>query len=390
MFTIRTLNSISEKGLARLPAESYKIADDAQSPDAILLRSFAMHGMELPSSLLAVARAGAGVNNIPIDACSAKGIVVFNTPGANANAVKELAIASLLLASRDIVGGIAWAKTLPKAGSAEMQKAIEKGKGEFVGPELLGKKLGVIGLGAIGVMVANAADSLGMEVAGYDPFISVDAAWKLSRSVRKALSLNELIADSDYISIHVPLTPETKGSIGAAQLGAMKPGVRIVNLSRDGIIDTAELVKALDSGKVARYVTDFAEEELYGRSDVILMPHLGASTPEAEENCAIMAADQLKSYLEDGNIVNSVNLPACEMARSTNTRICLIHGNVPNMVGQITSALAAKGLNIADMINKSRGELAYTMIDVEGACPDECSLPLAKIPHVIRMRVLEA
>lgn len=388
MYTVQILNSISEKGLVRLPADSYKISEKADKPDALLLRSFNMHSMEIPSSVLAVARAGAGVNNIPIDKCSEKGIVVFNTPGANANAVKELVLAGLLLTSRRIVQGIQWASGLDRSDPAALAAAIEKGKGDFTGPEVLGKRLGVVGLGAIGVMVANAADALGMEVMGFDPYISVDAAWKLSRNVKKALSLNELLGFSDYITVHVPLMDSTKGYIGRAQFDAMKKGMRILNFARDGIIDAKALAAAIDAGTVAAYVTDFAEPDVIGKPQVLTLPHLGASTPEAEENCAIMAADQLRSYIEDGNIVNSVNLPACEMARTTANRIAVIHKNVPNMVGQITSALAAKGMNIADMLNKSRGDYAYTLLDVDNGVADDVADKLRAIAGVTKVRVI--
>jgi D-3-phosphoglycerate dehydrogenase / 2-oxoglutarate reductase len=388
MFKVQLLNSISEQGTSLFPQERYAVDEKAENPDAFLLRSFNMHSMEFSKNVLAIARAGAGVNNIPLEKCSEQGIVVFNTPGANANAVKELVIAGLLLSSRRITQGIEWVKGLPKDDEAALQKTIEKGKGDFVGPEIKGKTLGVIGLGAIGVMVANAADSLGMDVLGYDPYISVDAAWKLSRNVRKAKSIYEILGEADYITVHVPLLEATKNTLAKPQFEVIKKGCRILNFARDGIINSCDLRAALDSGDVSCYVTDFAEKCLMDSDKVICLPHLGASTPEAEDNCAVMAVEQLKDYLENGNIVNSVNFPGCELARASEHRLAVIHKNVPNMVGQISSTLAAKDINIAEMLNRSRGEAAYTLLDVEGKVDGAVLAQLSAIAGVRRVRSL--
>lgn len=362
MYNIKTLNNISEIGMSRFN-ENYKYGDDIENPDAIMVRSFKMHDMEIPKSVRAIARAGAGVNNIPIDRCSEQGIVVFNTPGANANAVKELVIAGILMSSRKIVEGINWASTL--TGDADMEKTVEKGKSQFVGPEIIGKKLGVIGLGAIGVMVCNAAHGLGMDVIGYDPYISVDAAWSLSRAVHKASSIKEIFEQCDYITIHVPLNDETKNTINAETIAQMKDGVRILNFARGGLVNSADILAALESGKVAKYITDFPDADMINREGVIAIPHLGASTPESEDNCAVMAANELIDFLENGNIVNSVNMPKCVMERSTDVRICIVHKNIPNMISQISKYFADKNVNIENMINKSRGEYAYTIVDVD-------------------------
>ncbi|MBR0277954.1 MAG: phosphoglycerate dehydrogenase [Clostridia bacterium] len=363
MYNIKTLNKISEIGTSRFGG-NYKYGDDVENPDAIILRSYNMHDMDIPKSVKAIARAGAGVNNIPIDKCSEKGIVVFNTPGANANAVKELVIAAILLSSRKIVKGINWANTLTDEAD-NITKAVEKGKSQFVGPEILGKKLGVIGLGAIGVMVSNAAHALGMDVVGFDPYISVDAAWGLSRAIHKASSMKEIFDQCDYITIHVPLNDETKDTINAETIAEMKDGVRILNFARGGLVNSEAIIKAVESGKVSCYVTDFPDKNMINKENIIAIPHLGASTPESEDNCAVMAVNELVDYLENGNITNSVNFPRCSMERSTDVRICIIHKNIPNMIGQISKYFADKNVNIENMINKGRGEYAYTIVDVD-------------------------
>ena len=386
MYQIQTLNKISKNGLGRL-GDNYICADEVANPDGIILRSFKMHDMELPASLRAVARAGAGVNNIPIDKCTEKGIVVFNTPGANANAVKELVICALLLASRKIVQGIEWTKTLAGQGD-EIGALAEKGKSNFVGPEIEGKTLGVVGLGAIGVRVANAAHHLGMDVIGYDPYLSVDAAWNLTRFAHKANDLKTVLEKADYITIHVPATPQTKGMFNSEAFAIMKNGARLLNFSRDSLVDEADVIAALDSGKLATYITDFASEALLAREDVICMPHLGASTPESEENCAVMAAEEIKDFLENGNIKNSVNFPACDMGKAVGTRITILHNNVPNMLSQFTDALASKGVNIENMLNKSKGDNAYTMIDIAGNCDTSVIAEMEKIDGVIKVTVL--
>ena len=382
---ICTLNKIAACGTDRLAG--YTITDEMAGAAGVMVRSAAMHDMDLPDSLLGIARAGAGVNNIPIDKCSDQGIVVFNTPGANANAVKELVLAGLFLASRKVVDGIAWAQTLKGEGDA-VGKLVEKGKSAYAGPELLGKKLGVIGLGAIGVLVANAAVALGMDVYGYDPYLSVDAAWKLSRHIHHAATLDEIYAECDYITVHVPLVPDTKGMLGEAAFAAMKDGVRILNFSRAGLVDSDAMLAALASGKVATYVVDFPTDEMLGVANVVAIPHLGASTPESEDNCAVMAANQLKAYLEDGNIINSVNFPDVNVPRAGDVRICVLHRNVPNMLAQISSLVSACGVNIASMTNKSRKDLAYTLLDVEGAVCDDVADKIAAIDGIIRVRVL--
>ena len=381
MYNILTLNKISKAGLSRL-GDNYNVADSVENPDAVLDRSAAMHDRELPSSLRAIARAGAVVNNIPLDKCTEHGIVVFNTPGANANAVKELVLSALFLSSRKIVEGIEWAKTLKD--NADAAKLVEKGKSQFVGPEIKGKTLGVIGLGAIGILVANAAVSLGMNVLGYDPFISVDAAWGLSPKVKHVVSLNDIFENSDYITLHVPLTPETKGVIGKENIAKMKDGVRILNFARGDLADNEAVLSAVADGKIAKYITDFAAPELLDVENVIVTPHLGASTPESEDNCAKMAADEIKDYLENGNIKNSVTLPAVSMVRGTGTRICVIHKNVPNMISAVTTALA--GANIENMQSKSRKEYAYTILDVTG---DFDVAAIEAIDGVIKVRVIK-
>ena len=386
MYQIQTLNKISRRGLSQLDAARYTVSDGCAAPDGILVRSADMHGAELPPSLLAIARAGAGVNNIPVADCAAKGIVVFNTPGANANAVKELVLAGLFLASRKITDGVAWASTLKEQGG-DVPKLVEKGKGQFAGPEIAGKKLGVIGLGAIGVLVANAAVLLGMEVCGFDPYMTVRNAWSLSRSVHPAASMDEIFAECDYITVHVPLLDSTRGMIGAESIGKMKDGVRLLNFARGELADTDAVLAAVHAGKVACYVTDFPNERLLGVENVVCIPHLGASTPESEENCAEMAARELAAYLEDGTIRNSVNYPDAELARTPGTsRLCFLHRNVPMMLNRITAGLS--GLNIEHMLNKSRGDVAYTILDVSGEVDPSQLGGLSADPDFYRVRVL--
>ena len=388
MFTIQTLNKISSKGLDLLPRDNYEVASQVSSPDAVLVRSANMLEKELPESLKAIARAGAGVNNIPVDKCTEKGIVVFNTPGANANAVKELVLTALFLSSRKIYSGITWAQSLKGKGD-EVAQLVEKGKSNFEGPEIKGKRLGVIGLGAIGVMVANDAIALGMEVIGHDPFISIDAAWGLSSSVIKAQSLEQLISTSDYITIHVPLDNKTKGMFNKSRFDIMKKGVRIINLARGGLVVNQDMLEALNNGTVSCYVTDFPEEELLGRENVITIPHLGASTPESEENCAVMAATQLKDFLEHGNVKNSVNFPECVLAPTGNRRVIFAHENIPNMVGQITTVLASSKINIADMLHRHRNTIGYSIIDIENPVSEELIQRLYAINGVRMVRVIE-
>ncbi len=388
MYKIQTLNKISPKGLELFPRDKYEVASEIINPDAIIVRSFNMHDMQFPENLLAIARAGAGVNNIPVEKCSKLGIAVFNTPGANANSVKELVIAGLLLCSRKIVQGINWAKTLIGKGN-EVPKLIEKSKSQFAGPEIKGKKLGVIGLGAIGVMVANDARALGMKVKGFDPFISVESAWHLSSDIERARGPEDIFATSDYISLHVPLTEDTKNMINRDAFKRMKKGTRLLNFARGGLVNTEDLKKAIEDGTIACYITDFPDEELLKMDNVISIPHLGASTPEAEENCAIMAVNQIRDYLEKGIIRNSVNFPTCEMEPSGKRRILVTNENIPAMVGQITSILAEAKINIADMINKSKGELAYNIIDIDGEVSNEIIERIKGIKGVIKVRVIE-
>ncbi len=386
MYRIDLLNKISEKGLC-LFTDQYEYRADAPDADGILVRSKEMKDMTLPSSVKAIARAGAGVNNIPIDKCSEKGIVVFNTPGANANGVKELVILGMIMAARHVADGVAWAKGLVGEGD-KVPDLIEKGKAKFVGTEIQGKTLGVVGLGAIGTMVANAAESLGMDVLGYDPFLSIEAAWKLSRNIKKAPSLDRLLAESDYISIHVPQNKDTKGFINTDKFAIMKKGVVLLNFARGGLVDTASLKKAVADGIVGCYVTDFPDEEVIKTDKVLAIPHLGASTDESEENCAIMAAMQLMDFLENGNIKNSVNFPECSLDRSGKQRITISNQNTPGMIEKITKLLADSKLNIADMINKSRGNLAYNIIDVEGNVGDDLVKKFQATEGVIAVRVL--
>lgn len=387
MFKIQTLNKISPNGMRLLPPDNFEYASEIVGPDAVLVRSFNMLEMELPPSLKAIARAGAGVNNIPISKCSERGIVVFNTPGANANAVKELVLMALFMSSRKVYQGITWAKSLIGKGDA-VPKLVEDGKSQFDGPEIKGKKLGVVGLGAIGVMVANDAESLGMEVIGYDPFLTVDSAWGLSRTVRRALSLDSLFAESDYITLHVPLNDKTKSMINRDKLALMKKGVRLLNFARGGLVNNKDLQEAISQGVVAFYVTDFPDEELLKMDNVIPIPHLGASTPESEENCAVMAVQQLMDFLERGNIKNSVNFPECILPQSGARRLIIANRNVPNMIGQITPVLAGKKINIADMLNKSRGDFAYNIIDVDNNINDDLIEKLMKIEGVLMVRVI--
>ena len=382
MFNILTLNKISNVGTSRL-GENYTYGDEVKNPDAVLVRSAAMHDMDFESNLLAIARAGAGTNNIPKDKCSEQGIVVFNTPGANANAVKELIVAAMLLSSRKITEGIEWAKTLKGNGDA-VGKMVEKGKSQFVGPEINGKTLGVVGLGAIGILVANCAVSLGMNVIGYDPFMSVTNALKLDPAVKLMKNNEEVMTNCDYLTIHVPLTDDTKNLVNEDVIAKMKDGVRIMNFSRDGLVNAEALLAGIKSGKVAKYVTDFATDDILGEENVICMPHLGASTPESEENCAVMACDQVKEYLENGNIVNSVNYPAISLARSSegDTRFCVMHKNVPELLKKVLTEISG---NVENMLSKSRGDYAYTIIDVAGADKADAD-KIASVDGVIRVR----
>lgn len=392
MYKIQTLNKISSKGLNHFPLDNYEVASDINNPDAILVRSQDMHGMELSESVKAIARAGAGTNNIPIAELSEKGVVVFNTPGANANAVKELVITGLLLASRPVIAANKWVEGLAGKGD-EIPELSEKGKSQFVGPELKGKTLGVIGLGAIGAMVANLAIKFGMEVIGYDPFLSVNAAWSLDHNVKHAETLDTLLTKSDYVTLHVPQTNDTKGMINANTLKIMKNGVRILNLARGGLVNNADILDAIASGKVAALVTDFAAEEFIGNPKIICLPHLGASTPEAEENCAEMAVKELRDFLENGNIVNSVNFPRTVTDNpipAGGTRLCVSHKNEPGMVSKFTTILGEAKLNIAGMINQNRGDIAYNIIDVDGVVQNETVESLATIEGVTKVRPIYA
>ncbi len=387
MYQIRTMNKIAKIGLDRLDSAKYTCSDDASAPQGILVRSADLHSVERNPELLCVARAGAGVNNIPVDACAEDGVVVFNTPGANANAVKELVICSLFLASRKIVQGITWAKTLANEGDA-ISKLIEKGKSNFVGPELSGKKLGVVGLGAIGAMVANTAEKLGMQVYGYDPYISIDAAWNLSRSIIHAKDLKTIFENCDYITLHVPATDETRNTICAETLATMKKGVRIINLARAELVNTDDMLAALESGQAGAYVTDFGDAKLLSADNVVVMPHLGASTPESEDNCAVMAVDEMVNYIEHGVIKNSVNFPNVDMAREGTYRICVLHKNVPKMVGGVTNLFAEANINIENMANRSKKDNAYTVLDTNTCPDDELINKIKAIEGVSRVRVL--
>ena len=387
MYNILTLNKISETGLCNF-SDEYNCATEIANPDAILVRSAAMHDMKFAENTLAIARAGAGVNNIPIDRCSEEGIVVFNTPGANANAVKELVIAGLLLTSRKIVPAIDWAKTL-KGNGDTVPKDVEKGKSAFAGPELLGKTLGVVGLGAIGILVANAAATLGMKVIGYDPFLSENGKASLNAGVTVTADINDIFTKSDYITLHLPLNADTKGLVSKSSIAVMKDNVRILNFARGELVDTNDIIEALEDGKVAAYITDFPNDALIGATGVIAIPHLGASTPESEDNCAVMAVNQVADYLENGNITNSVNLPAVSVARNGKHRMTIIHKNVAGIVSSITSTLASENVNIDNMVNKSKGEYAYTMIDTDTDVSEDAIKAVTGIESVIRVRVIK-
>jgi D-3-phosphoglycerate dehydrogenase len=387
MYKILTLNNISITGLERFPRDRYEVASEIQHPDAILVRSYKMHDMPLPETLVAVGRAGAGVNNIPVERLSERGIVVFNAPGANANAVKELVLAGMLLAARNVCQGWAFARDL-SGEDAAINKAVEAGKKNFAGFELPGRTLGVVGLGAIGVLVANAALALGMRVIGYDPDITVHRAWQLSSTVEKAGGIDDLLARSDFVSCHVPLVDATRHLVNAERIRGMRDGAVLLNFARDGIIDDQAVVAALDTGKLYAYVCDFPSNLLKDHPRVVTLPHLGASTREAEENCAVMVADQLRAYLEDGEVRNSVNFPEVIMPRNGGYRMAIVNANVPNMLGQISTCLAKAGLNIIDMLNKSRGDLAYTLVDVESRPPAAVIDEIAAVEGVLAVRTL--
>ena len=388
MYKIQTLNKISPVGLNLLPREKFETASEIINPDAIILRSFNMHEMEIPESILAIARAGAGTNNIPIQKCTERGIVVFNTPGANANSVKEIVIASIIIAARNLSNAITWTKSLASAGD-ETPKLVEKGKSLFAGTEVKGKKFGIIGLGAIGVMVANDAVSLGMKVTGYDPFITVEAAWGLSRDVKKGISLDNVLSNSDFITMHMPLNDDTKGILNKNKFKIMKKGVKILNFSRGGLVNNADLKEALAEGIVSCYITDFPEEDLIKTDNVICIPHLGASTEEAEENCAEMAAQQVMDFLETGNIKNSVNFPDCRMDFNGTTRLAITNKNVPNIIAQISSALAENKINISEYFNKHRNEVAYNLIDTDSDISEDVVKKLKTIDGIISVRKIE-
>ena len=387
MYKINCLNPIADVGLKNF-SEQYEITADVSEADGVLVRSASMHEMELPEKLLAVARAGAGVNNIPLDKCAEKGIVVFNTPGANANGVKELVLAGMLLAARDVIGGIDWVRA--SKDNADIAKAAEKEKKNFAGSEIMGKKLGVIGLGAVGVQVANAAVALGMEVYGFDPYLSVNAAWSLSRAVVHVTNIDDIYSQCDYITIHVPLMEETKGYINAVSIAKMKKGVILLNYARDLLVNEKDVLEGIQSGKIARYVSDFPNPTTAGQKGCIVIPHLGASTEEAEDNCAVMAVQEMMDYLENGNIRNSVNYPACDMGVCTKAgRVAVFHKNIANMITKFTAEFGQKGITISDMTNKSRGEVAYTMLDVEAAPTAEIVEALENIDGVFRVRIVK-
>ena len=385
MQNIQVLNNISPYGLDKFPKDTYKVSTSNDNPDAILVRSAKMHDMEIEKSLKAVGRAGAGVNNIPLQKMSDNGVVVFNTPGANANAVKELVISSMLLASRNICQGWSYVNSLPLD---NLKATVEDGKKQYSGSELPGKTLGIVGLGAIGVEIANAASTLGMDVIGYDPSISKKNAWKISSDVEEALSLEALFSRSDFVSFHVPLVDATKNLLNAKRIELLPEGCVVINMSRDGIIDEDELIKSLDSGRVKYYVTDFPIDEKKNHDRVIALPHLGASTTEAEDNCAVMIAKQIKEYLENGNIINSVNFPDAKMPRAGKERLAITHRNVPNMVRQITKAIAEEEANIVDMLNKSKGEFAYTLIDIEEEISSTVIENIKKVDGILKVRAL--
>lgn len=388
MFKIQTMNRIAKIGIDAFDKDEFICSDSEKNPDALLVRSQKLHDEPFGQNLLAIARAGAGVNNIPVEACTKRGIAVFNTPGANANAVKELTILSLLLASRDISGALSWVQTLEKAGDKSVAKQCEEKKSNFAGPEIKGKTLGVIGLGAIGVQVANAAVMLGMQVLGYDPFVSIDSAWNLARAVKHATSIETLFEQCDYITLHLPATKKTAGLIGKESISSMKDGVRIINLARGELVDNQAMLEAIKSKKVTFYVCDFCTEELLAQPGVILFPHLGASTPESEENCAVMAAKELMDYLKNGNIKHSVNLPDVSQPRTDgDSRICVIHQNVTNMISRISSAVGDAGLNIDNLVNGSKGDYAYTLLDVKGD-GTIVQKEIERIAQVVRVRML--
>lgn len=386
MYNIQTLNKISAIGTDIFDKDKYTVSDNPENPDAIMVRSAKMHDMQFGENLLAIARAGAGVNNIPVERCAEEGICVFNTPGANSNAVKELAICALLLSSRKIVEASAWASSLK--GTPDAPKTVEGGKSKFAGPEILGKTLGIIGLGAIGGKIANTAVALGMKVIGYDPYLSVNNAVLLDSSVKVVNDINDIYRNSDYISIHMPYTPQTKNTIDTEQIAIMKDGVRLINLARGELINSEAVVKAIAEGKVAKYVTDFADDIVLGAENVIVLPHLGASTPESEDNCAVMAANELIDYIENGNIKNSVNLPNASMV-ATGTKVCVIHKNVPSLISAITKAVGDDGLNIENMVNASRKDFAYTMMDINGAVTEAVVNDIKAIDGIIRVRVIK-
>lgn len=387
MYNIKTLNNISENGLDILRRQGYSVSDNAEAPEGIMVRSAKMHDMVFPPELCAIARAGAGTNNIPVDRCTEEGIVVFNTPGANAEAVKELAICALLLASRDVIGGIEWVRSIANRGD-EIVSMVEKGKSSFVGPEIGGKTLGVIGLGAIGAKIANSAISLGMTVYGYDPYLSVEAAWQLSHSVIHAVDLDTIFANCDYITIHVPYMDSTHHMINAEAIAKMRDGVRIINIARGELVDDDALIAGIESGKISRYVTDFPNGRLAGAAGVVATPHIGASTPESEDKCAVMAANELVDYLNNGNIKNSVNLPSVSLDRMGVSRLCVIHRNRPGMINQFLDLISAENINIEHMINKPRGEYAYTVIDTGTPITNEIAQAISSMTEVMRVRVL--
>ncbi|MFV0502832.1 MAG: 3-phosphoglycerate dehydrogenase family protein [Lachnospirales bacterium] len=382
MYKIRTLNKISPLGLSNF-SDKYEIDDNITEPDGIILRSYKMNEIDITKKLVAIGRAGAGVNNIPIKACSEKGVVVFNTPGANANAVKELVLTGLFLASRKIVEGINWVEN--QSNDENISATVEKEKSNYIGPEIYGKTIGVIGLGAIGILVANAARDLGMNVVGYDPYLSVENALKLKK-IKLRDDIESVFAESDYVSVHIPLNDSTKNIINSSIFGKAKKGIRLLNLARGGIVKEDDVIEALKDGTVSKYVTDFPNKNTIGVENIINIPHLGASTPESEENCAVMAVNQVKRYIETGDIINSVNYPNCQLPRSTENRICVLHENVPNVLGSITTILGKDNINVDELVNKSRGELAYTILDVDAKCQNSTLDAINSLEHVYRVR----
>ena len=388
MFHIKTMNKIAPVGLERLGADSYTVGDGVENEDGILVRSAKLHDYDFPANLLGIARAGAGVNNIPVGRCSEAGVVVFNTPGANANAVKELVLCAMLLASRDVIGGVEWVKEQAGTPGVEVADVVEKGKSAFVGPEIYRKTLGVVGLGAIGALVANIGLNMGMEVYGYDPYLSVDAALRLDRHIKVVKELDALYANSDYITLHLPFMEATRNTVNAAAISKMKDGVRLVNLARGGLVNDDDVIAALESGKIACYATDFPDNKIVAAPHVVALPHLGASTPESEDNCAVMAANQVKDFLENGNIKNSVNFPNVIMERSGVQRLCVIHRNVPAILAKITTQLSEDGVNVENLTNKSKGEYAYTMVDTGSAVDAKVIEDIRKVPGIIRLRVI--